>query len=166
MNASWNDSTPHSWNHQVWEKQWGKKDLHSDEQKLQTLNLVVDYEEPWKLWINRRDEAICRREQEEDRSAEKATENDQEVRKTEIEIEFSQEQLQNYARKIMRRIINEDDWFTKKMKEERERQRKRLEKVVMDCNNLLLEGQENWYHIKKEKVNVEMIFSLLANEGT
>jgi hypothetical protein len=43
---------------------------------------------------------------------------------------------------------------------------KQLEKVVMDRNNLLLEGEENWYHIKKEKVNVEMIFSLLVNEGT
>jgi len=69
------------------------------------------------------------------------------------------------ARKIMSRIINEDEWSAKKMKDEREMQRKQLEKVVMDRNNLLLEGEENWYHIKKEKVNVEMIFSLLVNEG-
>jgi hypothetical protein len=85
---------------------------------------------------SRRNEARCRREQEEDHSAEKATENDQESRKTEIEIEFNQEQLQN-ARKIMRRIINEDEGG------EREMQWKQLEKVVMDRNNLLLEGEEN-----------------------
>jgi len=34
----------------------------------------------------RRNDARCRREQEEDCSAEKATENDQEARKTEIEL--------------------------------------------------------------------------------
>jgi hypothetical protein len=38
---------------------------------------------------SRRNEARCRREQEEDHSAEKATENDQESRKTEIEIELN-----------------------------------------------------------------------------